>query len=80
MTVARYLELYNGSDANKVHLLSENFEDDIRDAELKNPVAVTWVVTFEYLKTQNPLVADGLCLMSMFDATGHPGVTHFQTS
>lgn len=41
MTVARYLELYNGSDANKVHLLSENFEDDIRDAELKNPVAVT---------------------------------------
>ena len=50
MTVARYLELYNGSDANKVHLLNDNFEDDIRDAELKNPVAVTWVVTFEYLK------------------------------
>ena len=55
-----------------MHLLSENFGDDIRDAELKDPVAVTWVVTFEYLKTQNSLITDALCLMSMFDAQAIP--------
>lgn len=37
-TVAHYLELYNASDANKINLLSMEFEDDIRDSEVKNPV------------------------------------------
>ena len=67
-TIIRYLSNYHSSDANKIHLLSENFEDDIRDPELKNPVAVTWVVTFEYMKKYNPVAADTLCIMSMFNA------------
>ena len=71
-TIVRYLSNYHASDTSKIHLLSENFEDDIRDPELKNPVAVTWVVTFEYMKKCNSVAADTLCLMSMFNAQAIP--------
>ena len=72
ITIVRYLTHYHASDKSKIHLLSENFEDDIRDSESKNPVAATWVVTFEYMKKFNPLAANTLCLMSMFNAQAIP--------
>ena len=71
-TIVRYLNNYHSNDTSKIHLLSENFEDDIRDPELKNPVAATWVVTFEYMKKYNSIAADTLCLMSMFNAQAIP--------
>ena len=71
-TPARYLELYKANDSNKIELLSEDFEDDTRDSELKNPIASTWIVTFEYMKARQPLSADTLCMMSMFDAQAIP--------
>ena len=72
ITIARYLSNYQLSDKSKIHLLSENFEDDTRDAESMNPVAVTWVVTFEYMKKYNLVAANTLCLMSMFNAQAVP--------
>ncbi len=71
-TPARYLELYEANDQNKIELLSQDFEDDTRDSELKNPIASTWIVTFEYLKEHQPLAANTLCMMSMFDAQAIP--------
>ena len=71
-TPARYLELYEANDSNKIELLSEDFEDDTRDSELRNPIASTWMVTFEYMKARQPLAADTLCMMSMFDAQAIP--------
>ncbi|KAL8928060.1 MAG: hypothetical protein Q9172_001115 [Xanthocarpia lactea] len=71
-TPARYLELYEANDQNRIELLSQDFEDDTRDSELKNPIASTWIVTFEYLKEHQPLAANTLCIMSMFDAQAIP--------
>ena len=71
-TIARYLSSYHASDTSKIHLLSEHFEDDIRDSESKNPVAMTWIVTFEYIEKYNSMAADVLCLMSMFNAQAVP--------
>ena len=71
-TPARYLELYKANDSNKIELLSEDFEDDTRDSELRNPIASTWMVTFEYMKARQPLAANTLCMMSMFDAQAIP--------
>lgn len=71
-TVDRYLEMYETSDTNKVQLLSRDFEDDTRDSELKNPIATTWTVTFEYLKEHRPLAANTLCMMSLFDTQAIP--------
>ncbi|KAL8834966.1 MAG: hypothetical protein Q9176_007194 [Flavoplaca citrina] len=71
-TPTRYLELYEKDDSNRAELLSQDFEDDTRDPELKNPIASTWIVTFDYMKAHQPLAADTLCLMSMFDAQAIP--------
>ena len=71
-TVDRYLELYEASDASKIQLLSEDFEDHTRDSDLRNPIAATWVVTFEYLRGYQPLAADTLCMMSNFDTQAIP--------
>ena len=71
-TVARYLELYNSSEANKIALLGKDFEDDTRHSDIKNPIAATWTVTFEYLKVNRPLAAGILCLVSMFDTQAIP--------
>ncbi|KAL8676497.1 MAG: hypothetical protein Q9186_006992 [Xanthomendoza sp. 1 TL-2023] len=71
-TPDRYLELYDANESSKIDLLSQDFEDDTRDPELKNPIAITWIVTFEHIKNHQPLAADTLCLMSMFDAQAVP--------
>ena len=71
-TISRYLTLYHASDASKIHLLSQDFEDDVRDPELKNPVAAAWMVSFEYIKKYCPQAADFLCMMCMFDAQNIP--------
>ncbi|KAL8997396.1 MAG: hypothetical protein Q9169_003327 [Polycauliona sp. 2 TL-2023] len=71
-TPTRYLELYEANDSSRIDLLSQNFEDDTRDSELQNPIASTWVVTFEYIKQHQPLAANTLCLMSMFDSQAIP--------
>ncbi|KAL8801772.1 MAG: hypothetical protein Q9182_004244 [Xanthomendoza sp. 2 TL-2023] len=68
----RYLKLYETNGSNKIDLLNQDFEDDTRDPELKNPIATTWIVTFEHLKNHRPLAADILCLLSMFDAQAVP--------
>ena len=71
-TVGRYLEMYEASDEEKVQLLSEKFEDGTRDAELKNLIATSWMVTYEYMKEHRPLAADTLCMMSMFNTQAIP--------
>ncbi|KAL8812376.1 MAG: hypothetical protein Q9223_007308, partial [Gallowayella weberi] len=71
-TPDRYLELYEANESNKNDLQNQDFEDDTRDSQLKNPIAATWIVTFEHLKDHRPLAADALCLMSMFDTQAIP--------
>ena len=72
ITIGRYLALYEASDKDKVWFLSQNFEDDTRDPDLKNPIATTWTMTFEYLKEHRPLAANTLCMMSIFDPRAIP--------
>lgn len=79
-TPARYLELYEANESNQIELLSQDFEDDTRDPELKNPIASTWMVTFEYMKARQPLAANTLCMMSMFDSQAIPEVLILTTA
>ena len=50
LPVAEYLLIYRESDNTKIQLLSENFEVDIRDADIKNPVATVWLISFEHIR------------------------------
>ena len=67
-----YLQLYRESDDSKIQLLSEDFEDDIRDCEAKNPIATTWIISFDYIRIQFPQAAELLSLMSIMDAQNIP--------
>jgi hypothetical protein len=72
LPIPDYLDLYRYSDSEKVALLSEDFEDDIRDPESLNPIATTWSVSFDFIQKQNPLAAETLSVMSMLDPQAIP--------
>ncbi|KAF7506254.1 hypothetical protein GJ744_012062 [Endocarpon pusillum] len=72
-TISTYLELYRGSEANQVHLLSRKEWKDIRrDHSIRHAVIATWQISFEHIQTTEQSAADLLALMSMFDKQGIP--------
>jgi hypothetical protein len=72
-TISTYLELFRESEANQVHLLSRKEWKDIRrDHSIRQPVIATWQISFKHIQTTEPLAADLLALMSMYDKQGIP--------
>ena len=71
-SIGEYLQTYRGSDSSKIKLLSQDFEDDERDPDSKNPVAVTWTISFEHIRKNDPQAAELLSLMSVFDRQAIP--------
>ena len=67
-----YLRMYRESDMSKIRLLSEDFEDDIRDSDAKNPIATTWIISFDYIRSHVSQAAELLSLMSIMDAHNIP--------
>lgn len=53
-------------------LLSEDFEDEARDTQSKNPVATTWSILLKRIKSHGPKASDLLLLMSMLDSQAFP--------
>lgn len=72
ISVEKYLELYRQSDSARIELLSEDFEDEARDPQSKNPVATTWSISFDYINKHEPKAAELLSFMSMFDSQAIP--------
>ncbi|KAK1992666.1 hypothetical protein LX36DRAFT_674402 [Colletotrichum falcatum] len=46
-----------------VTLLSKDFEDEDRYEDIRNPVATTWLISFEHISRDNPLAARYLSFM-----------------
>ena len=63
-TIAEYLEIYEESSDNVIKLLSKDFEDQRRYLGIKNPVATTWLISFDQIRFRDPLAADYLAFMS----------------
>lgn len=72
MTPGDYLSLLNKQEESVVELLSEDFEDDSRYPSVKNPVAMTWLISFEQIRRRDPLVADQLLFMACIDRKDIP--------
>jgi hypothetical protein len=70
--IDEYLEMYAVSDVDKIELLSQDFEDDSRDTDTKNPVAATWNITFEHIRQTAAMAAEILSVMSMLDPQAIP--------
>lgn len=68
ISISKYLSHYDKSENDKIQLLSEDFEDEMRDKDIKNPVAATFAISFERIRKSDSQAADVLSMMSMLDA------------
>ena len=67
VSIADYLSLLAEQDESTIELLSEDFEDDDRYQNIKNPVATTWLISFERIQQRDPLAADYLSFMACIE-------------
>ncbi|KAL2844078.1 hypothetical protein BJY01DRAFT_248323 [Aspergillus pseudoustus] len=72
ITAEEYLEHYQQSSEGQISLLSEDFEDSVRDKDSRNPIAATWVISFEYIERKIPLAGELLKRMSILDSHAIP--------
>jgi hypothetical protein len=63
-TITKYLRIYEESSDNTIKLLSKDFEDIRRYPGMKNPVATTWLISFEQIQVRDPLAAEYMAFMS----------------
>jgi tetratricopeptide (TPR) repeat protein len=69
---ADYLSLLADQEEVVIDLLSEEFEDDGRYASMKNPVATTWLISFEQIRQRDTLAAEYLSFMACMDPRDIP--------
>ncbi len=63
ISMAEYLEIYKSDEDEMVYLLSQEFEDNSRYDDIRNPIATTWWISFRQILRQSPLAADYLRFM-----------------
>ncbi|KAK8071888.1 HET-domain-containing protein [Apiospora saccharicola] len=66
VTTTKYLRYCLSSDEAQTKLLSEDFGDRHRYAEIANPVAATWIISFAHVTEKWPLAAEFLKLICYF--------------
>ena len=64
IVLSDYLSLLDEQEQDVIELLSEDFEDNGRYQDVKNPVATTWLISFEHIQRLDPLAAEYLSFMS----------------
>jgi len=64
-----YLSLWDDTEENIIEVLSKDFEDEgrYRSQNQKNPVATTWLISFEQIRHRDKLAAESLSFMSCLD-------------
>jgi tetratricopeptide (TPR) repeat protein len=72
IALADYLSLLEEKEEEIIELLSEEFEDDGRYRNVKNPVATTWLISFEQIRRRDPLAAEYLSFMACVDPRDIP--------
>jgi hypothetical protein len=71
-SVRQYLEEFHKSDRKRTGLLDCNGGHLRRDEEAKNPILITWQISFDHIFRVRRSAADLLSLMSFFDRQGIP--------
>lgn len=63
ISVAKYLSYCRSSDKKLIKLLSKGFEDRGRYDSVANPVAATWLISFDHISRDNTLAVECLRFM-----------------
>lgn len=66
ITVTKYLEYYRSSDKYQTKLLSRDFDDRGRYRQISNPIATTWLISFQHIAKRYPIAAEFLRLICFF--------------
>ncbi|KAF2181041.1 putative kinesin light chain [Zopfia rhizophila CBS 207.26] len=72
ITFSEYIVLLDDTEQNIIDILSEEFEDEGRYKDTKNPITTTWLISFEQIRTRDPLAAEYLSFMSCVEAKDIP--------
>ena len=72
ISIQEYLSLLNEQEEGVIDLLSEDFEDEWRYRDIKNPVATTWLISFRQIQQRDALAADYLSFIACVDPKGIP--------
>ncbi|KAL4744583.1 hypothetical protein BDW72DRAFT_81009 [Aspergillus terricola var. indicus] len=64
LRMSDYITLLQEQEPDVIDLLSEDFGDDGRYQEIQNPVATTWLISFQKIQESNPLAAEYLSFMA----------------
>jgi tetratricopeptide (TPR) repeat protein len=72
ISIADYISLLAEKDESTIELLSEDFEDDSRYPDIKNPVATTWLISFEQILQRDTLAAEYLSFMACVEPKDIP--------
>jgi tetratricopeptide (TPR) repeat protein len=67
-----YIALLKEQESDVIELLSEDFGDDGRYQDIQNPVATTWLISFQQVQRLNPLAADYLSFMACINPRDIP--------
>ncbi|KAL7905410.1 TPR-like protein [Trichoderma velutinum] len=71
-SIKKYLVEFRRSERERLRLLKYEANDIRRDEEASNAVLKTWIISFDYIRSQQPSAADLLSFMSLFDRQGIP--------
>jgi len=66
-TIPQYLSLLQDGEVSQLKLLAHNFVDVGGEATSFNSVTVTWIISFQQIKSENLRAANLLFLMSFLD-------------
>jgi hypothetical protein len=72
ITFSDYISLLGEQEEDVIDLLREDFEDEGRYHDVKNPVATTWLISFEQIRKRDPLAADYLSFMACIEPKDIP--------
>ncbi|KAK3357688.1 hypothetical protein B0T25DRAFT_166748 [Lasiosphaeria hispida] len=64
ITTARYLDMCQQSDKSTIKMLSKDFKDLGRYKGTKNPIAATWLISFDIITRDHPLASQYLQFLS----------------
>jgi hypothetical protein len=67
-----YVSLLEEQEEDTIELLSKDFEDKWKYAEITNPVAMTWLIPFDQIRQRDSLAAEYLSTIACIDPRDIP--------
>ena len=64
-----------GGEEEIIEVLSKDFEDQGRYRDMKNPIATTWLISFDQILRQDQLAAEYLSFMSCLVSERHSEIS-----